>query len=190
MSASAMRSRERPAGRPRLVYCAGFDLVVLGAADREALQGHCHSLTAMRTSIGWGTLGELYTVPRFGQVDFSTDHVVAARIGRGPIIATAQVHRVSPLLDWAELWYTAWPGDWSHGACAQCVGRAVRWARAAALESLVVYSKDATDAERAMLVRAGFSVSTQRGELVAELHLADWEGPASAEGCQDGPRAL
>src|SRR5688572_29045268 len=113
MSARPMLSAEGNACRPRLIYSAGFDLVTLAASERDALTAHCRSLAAMRTSIGWGTLGELYTVPAFGQADFSTDHVVAARIGEGPIIATAQVHRVSRLLAWGELWYTAWPGDWA-----------------------------------------------------------------------------
>lgn len=159
--------------RPRLVYSAGFDLAVLTAADRNALTEHCRSLEAMRTSIGWGTLGELYAVPRFGQADFTTDHVVAARIDRGPLIATAQVHRVSNLLAWAELWYTAWPGEWAHGACGQCIGRALRWARRNGLASLVVYSRTDSEAERQMLARAGFVVSSQRGELVGELTLGD-----------------
>lgn len=159
--------------RPRLVYSAGFDLAVLTAADRNALTEHCRSLEAMRTSIGWGTLGELYAVPRFGQADFTTDHVVAARIDRGPLIATAQVHRVSNLLAWAELWYTAWPGEWAHGACGQCIGRALRWARRNGLASLVVYSRTDSEAERQMLARAGFVVSSQRGELVGELTLCD-----------------
>ncbi|MPZ42253.1 MAG: hypothetical protein GEV05_02410 [Betaproteobacteria bacterium] len=173
MSARPMISAEGGASRPRLIYSAGYDLVTLGASDREDLTAHCRSLAAMRASIGWGTLGELCTVPAFGQADFSTDQVVAARIGQGPIIATAQVHRVSRLLGWAELWYTAWPGDWAHGACAQCIGRAVRWARRSGLASLVAYSKAEVDAEREMLARAGFVVSSQRGELIGELELLD-----------------
>ena len=76
-----MISAEEGPHRPRLIYSAGYDLAVLGAADRDDLAAHCRSLGAMRASIGWGTLGELYTVPTFGQADFSTDHVVAARIG-------------------------------------------------------------------------------------------------------------
>jgi hypothetical protein len=171
MSARAMVTAEDRTSAPRLIYSAGFDLVALTAAEREALTSHCRSLGAMRASIGWGTLGELYTIPRFGQADFSTDHVVAARIGDGPIIATAQVHRVSRLLAWAELWYTAWPGDWAHGACSQCIVRAVRWARRSGLTSLVAYSKTEDDAEREMLARAGFVVSSQRGELIGELAL-------------------
>jgi hypothetical protein len=159
------------ATRPRLVYSAGFDVAPLAASESEALASHCRSLSAMRASIGWGTLGELYTVPAFGQVDFLTDHVLAARIGDGPIIATAQVHRVSRLLAWAELWYSAWPGEWAHGACAQCVGRAVRWARRSGLACLVAYSRGESEAEREMLARAGFTLSVQRGELVAELDL-------------------
>jgi hypothetical protein len=168
-----MISAEGGPHRPRLIYSAGYDLAVLNAQDRDDLTAHCRSLGAMRASIGWGTLGELYTVPAFGQADFSTDHVVAARIGQGPIIATAQVHRVSRLLGWAELWYTAWPGEWAHGACAQCIARAVRWARRAGLSSLVAYSKAEVDAEREMLACAGFVVSSQRGELIGELELID-----------------
>jgi hypothetical protein len=168
-----MLSAESSATRPRLIYSAGFDLVNLGLSDRDALTAHCRSLGAMRASIGWGTLGELYTVPPFGQADFSTDHVVAARIDNGPIIATAHVHRVSRLLAWAELWYTAWPGDWAHGACAQCIGQAVRWARRSGLASLVAYSKSEVDAEREMLARAGFAVSSRRGELIGEMELLD-----------------
>src|SRR5690606_15251741 len=124
---------ERRACRPRLVYSAGFDVVTLEPADYDALAAHCRSLAAMRASIGWGTLGELYTVPAFGRADLAVDHVVAARIGQGPILATAQIHRASRLLAWAELWYTAWPGDWCYGACAQCIARAVRWARSRGL---------------------------------------------------------
>ena len=116
MSARPIVSTPGIGYRPRLIYSAGFDLVSLTAIDRDALTEHCRSLEAMQTSIGSGSLGELYAVPRFGEADFTTDHVVAARIDRGPLIATAQVHRVSRLLAWGELWYTAWPGDWAHGA--------------------------------------------------------------------------
>lgn len=168
-----MIATDSVASRPRLVYSAGFEVAPLDASERDALASHCRSLSAMRASIGWGTLGELYNVPAFGQVDFATDQVIAARIGDGPVIATAQVHRVSRLLAWGELWYSAWPGDWAHGACAQCIGRAVRWARRSGLACLVAYSRSQTDAEREMLTRAGFSVSMQRGELVAELDLID-----------------
>lgn len=173
MSARAMSATGDTGCGPRLVYCAGFDLVVLDAQDRVALTEHCRSLEAMRASIGWGTLGELYALPRFGQADFATDHVVAARIDGGPLIATAQVHRVSRLLTWGELWYTAWPGEWAYGACGQCIGRALRWARRNGLASLVVYSKTDSEAERRMLARSGFVVSSQRGELVGELVLRD-----------------
>ena len=159
--------------RPRLVYSAGFDLVVLSVSDRDALAGHCRSLSAMRASIGAGTLGELYNVPPFGQADFSSDHLVAARVGQGPIIATAQVHRVSRLLAWGELWYTAWPGEWAHGACRQCVDRAVRWARRSGLACLVAYARTNGDSERDILAGAGFVVSAQGGELVGELELPD-----------------
>ena len=168
-----MISADGPGCRPHLVYSAGFDLVVLSALDREALAGHCRSLSAMRVSIGAGTLGELYNVPPFGQPDFSADHLIAARVGNGPIIATAQVHRVSRLLAWGELWYTAWPGEWAHGACSQCVGRAVRWARRSGLACLVAYAKTNSDSEREMLAGAGFVISSQRGELVGELDLQD-----------------
>lgn len=168
-----MPSSSETACGPRLVYCAGFDLVVLGTQDRVALTEHCRSLEALRTSIGWGTLGELYALPRFGQADFTTDHVVGARIDGAPLIATAQVHRVSRLLAWGELWYTAWPGEWAHGACGQCIGRALRWARRSGLASLVVYSRTDSEAERRMLARAGFAVSSSRGELVGELTLRD-----------------
>ncbi|MCC7079541.1 MAG: hypothetical protein IT530_02625 [Burkholderiales bacterium] len=157
--------------RPQLIYRAGFDLVTLAARDRASLAAHCGSLAAMRASIGCGTLGELYAAPAFGQADFCTDHVVAARIGEGTIIATAQVHRLSPLLGWAELWYTAWPGDWSHGACTQCIARAVRWARRAGLTSVMAYSRTELAAEREMLARAGFVVTSQRGELIGALDL-------------------
>ena len=173
MSAQPLVSGRTTTCRPRLVYSAGFDLTVLTASDRDALTEHCRSLEAMRTSIGWGTLGELYALPRFGQADFTTDHVVAARIDRGPLIATAQVHRVSSLLAWGEIWYTAWPGDWAHGACGQCIGRALRWARRSGLASLVAYSRTDGESERQMLARAGFVVSTQRGELVGELKIRD-----------------
>ena len=173
MSARPMTSAEESACRPRLVYSAGFDLVTLTAPERDGLTAHCNSLAAMRKSIGWGTLGELYTVPAFGQVDFATDQVVAARIGQGQIIATAQIHRVSRLLAWGELWYTAWPGDWAHGACALCIARAVRWARRSGLASLVAYSTTEVDAEREMLARVGFVVSSQRGELIGEMDLLD-----------------
>jgi hypothetical protein len=173
MSAHPMISADGPASRPRLVYSAGFDLVLLSAHDREALAGHCRSLSAMRASIGAGTLGELYNVPPLGQADFSADHLVAARVGQGPIIATAQVHRVSRLLAWGELWYTAWPGDWAHGACRQCVDRAVRWARRSGLACLVAYARTNSDSEREILGGAGFVLSSQRGELVAELDLLD-----------------
>jgi hypothetical protein len=173
MSALSMRSTGQEPHRPQLVYSAGFDLVALGAADREALGSHCRSLSAMRTSIGPGTLGELYNVPPFGQADLATDHVVAARVLHGPLIASAQVHRVSRLLAWGELWYTAWPGDWAFGACGQCIARAVRWARGSGLACLVAYARTEAERERDLLVRAGFVVSAQRGELVAELDLLD-----------------
>jgi hypothetical protein len=173
MSAYPNISTTHARNRPQLVYSAGFDLVELGAGDREALAGHCRSLSAMRTSIGPGTLGELYNVPPFGQADLETDHVVAARVLHGPLIASAQVHRVSRLLAWGELWYTAWPGDWAHGACGQCVGRAVRWARRSGLACLVAYTRTAAEHERELLARAGFVVSLQGGELVAELDLLD-----------------
>lgn len=168
-----MTSADGRGRRPRLVYSAGFDFMVLSAVDRDVLAGHCRSLSAMRVSIGAGTLGELYNVPPFGQVDFSADHLVAARVGDGPIIATAQVHRVSRLLSWGELWYTAWPGDWAHGACRQCVDRAVRWARRSGLACLVAYARTNGESERAMLAGAGFAVSSPRGELVGELDLLD-----------------
>jgi hypothetical protein len=173
MSARPMTSADGPGCRPRLVYTAGFDLVVLSAPHRDALADHCRSLSAMRVSIGAGTLGELYNLPPFSQVDFSADHVIAARVGQGPIIATAQVHRVSRLLAWGELWYTAWPGEWAHGACRQCVGRAVHWARRSGLACLVAYARTNGDSEREMLSGAGFDVSSQRGELVGELDLQD-----------------
>ena len=173
MSARPMIAGEDSTYRPRLAYSAGFDLAALEAADRDALAAHCRSLAAMRASIGWGTLGELYTIPKFGRADFATDHVVAARIGQGPILATAQVHRVSRLLAWAELWYTAWPGAWCYGACAQCIARGVRWARAHGLACLVAYTHSDNDAERELLERAGFSVSCRNGELIAEMDLLD-----------------
>ena len=168
-----MRSASHATHRPHLVYSAGFDLVALDSADRETLASHCRSLSAMRTSIGPGTLGELYNVPPFGQVDLATDHVVAARVLHGPLIASAQVHRVSRLLAWGELWYTAWPGDWALGACGQCIARAVRWARGSGLACLVAYARAGAERERELLGRAGFVVSSQGRELIAELDLLD-----------------
>lgn len=173
MSAHPMFSTDGAPRRPQLVYSAGFDVVTLDVSDRDALDGHCRSLSAMRACIGAGTLGELCNVPPFGQADFCADHLVAARIGHGPLIASAQVHRVSRLLAWGELWYTAWPGDWAHGACAQCVARAVRWARRSGLACLVAYAKTNREAERELLARAGFVVTTQGGELIGELDLQD-----------------
>ena len=173
MSARPMISTDGAPRRPQLVYSAGFEVVTLEPSDREALAGHCRSLSAMRACIGAGTLGELCNVPPFGQADFCADHVVAARIGHGPLIASAQVHRVSRLLAWGELWYTAWPGDWAHGACGQCVARAVRWARHSGLGCLVAYARSHRDSERELLARAGFVVSLQGGELVGELELQD-----------------
>ena len=173
MSARPMLSADGAAHRPQLVYSASFDLVTLEMSDRDALAGHCRSLSAMRACIGAGVLGELCNLPPFGQADFAADHVVAARIGQGPLIASAQIHRVSRLLAWGELWYTAWPGDWAHGACAQCVTRAVRWARRSGLACLVAYARTNADSERELLARAGFVVSVQGGELIGELELLD-----------------
>jgi len=173
MSERTAVSSASASSRPQLIYSAGFDVVALGPSERDALASHCRSLSSMRASIGWGTLGELYTVPAFGQIDYAADHVLVARIGDGPVIASAQVHRVSRLLAWGELWYSAWPGEWAHGACAQCIGRAVRWARRSGLACLVAYSRGENAAEREMLSRAGFTISFQRGELVAEMDLFD-----------------
>ena len=160
--------------RPRLVYSAGFELRRLSGADQDKLAAHNRSLRALRVSVGNATMGELCNLPDYvARVDFASDCIIAACDRAGGIVATAQIHRVSRFFAWAELWYTAWPGDWARGACGQAISRAIEWAGRSGFACLVAYASSGLAEERSMLERAGFHIAPQGNELIAELDLEE-----------------
>ena len=101
------------------------------------------------------------------------DIVVALSKADGTILATAQVSPPTRDAHWAELSFTALPGETEYQACERAIAIAVARARQTDLRLLVVNGPGFGPQTRALLGRVGFRLILHEGGLAGEMALRD-----------------
>jgi len=142
--------------------------------DRARLAAHFLALSPKRLADRFGAvIRDGIERGYVAQLDLDRDIVVALSEADGTILATAQVSSPTRDAHWAELCFTALPGETESHACERAIAVAVAQARQANLALLVVNGPGFDSQTRALLGRVGFDLVIHEGGITGEMALRD-----------------